>query len=78
MEANLRSLNPYAGVFGVTALRDGLNGDADFLAWLKQRVRSQAAPRFSAWAWEWIEDDFFMDLITQLKVTVAKPGFTLQ
>ncbi len=57
-------------------LREGLTtGSPEALAWLRARVRTVAAPRFSAWAWDRIEDDFLSDLVTQLLVTLRKPGF---
>lgn len=56
-------------------LRGLVEGDARALEWLRARCRGRASPRFSHWAWEWVEEDFLADLATQLLVTLRKPGF---
>ena len=44
----------------VDSLVSGLSeGDPELVSWLRRRARSRAAGRFSVYAWEWIEEDFF-------------------
>jgi len=53
-------------------------GSPSALQWLRQRCERRAAPRFSAWAWEWLREDFVADLLLQLTVTAGKPDFVLR
>jgi len=53
-------------------------GKMSALEWLLERCRRHAAPRFSAWAWEWIEEDFVADLRSQLLQTSSRPAFALR
>lgn len=52
-------------------------GDRDVIAWIESRCHRVAAPQFSAWAWDWIRDDFIADLLTQLSLAV-RGRFELQ
>lgn len=53
-------------------------GDPGALDWLRRRCERRAAPRFSAWAWEWAREDFVGDLVAQLSQSTARPGFALR
>lgn len=53
-------------------------GDPATLDWLRRRCEQRAAPRFSAWAWEWAREDFVGDLAAQLVQSTGRPGFALR
>ena len=52
-------------------------GDPAAVSWLRGRTRERARPRFTRWAWAWIEEDFVGDLLLQLVTTCGAPGFAL-
>ena len=54
------------------------SGDRDLMAWIESRCRRVAAPQFSAWAWDWIRDDFVADLFAQLALAARRTDFELR
>jgi RNA polymerase sigma factor (sigma-70 family) len=66
----------FEGSFDLVAgVRDGR---PEVLRWLELRCERRAAPRFAAWAWEHVRDDFIADTMAQLTVTMTKDGFALR
>jgi RNA polymerase sigma factor (sigma-70 family) len=55
-----------------------LDGDGDTIDWLRRRCNQVAAPQFSAWAWNWIQEDFASDLIAQLVSAAGSDSFELR
>ena len=54
------------------------DGDASLVTWLSARCERVARPQFSAWAWEWIRDDFVGDLLLQLTSAVRGDAFHIR